>query len=206
MFRKFFAKEEDDLEEYDAIDPMIEQRRKEKFSTPLIYKEDFIEEEIVIEKKEVKPVVVPQPKPTPIIPQENTYVMSEIISPMMGVQKAAQKKTAPKKKVVKRTVKQSDELVPIISPFYGSPHQEEETYEEVEVAVEPVVQNQDNTVEDRLRHISQVVDDDTLSIIEERTGEFKLNFQSEDSTFIDEIEDSMSLDELMNLYEKRFKD
>ncbi len=46
-----------------------------------------------------------------------------------------------------------------------------------------------------------------LKIIEERTGEFKLDLNKEDEdSFIDEIEDSMSLDELMSLYEKKFKD
>ena len=48
---------------------------------------------------------------------------------------------------------------------------------------------------------------DQLKIIEERTGEFKLDFQNKDEdSFIDEIDDSMSLDELMSLYEKKFKD
>ena len=49
-----------------------------------------------------------------------------------------------------------------------------------------------------------------LKIIEERTGEFKLDFgqkkSEEQNSLIDEIDDNMSLDELMSLYEKKFKD
>ena len=51
---------------------------------------------------------------------------------------------------------------------------------------------------------------DQLKIIEERTGEFKLDFGTNDvekqNSLIDEIDDDMSLDELMSLYEKKFKD
>ena len=60
-----------------------------------------------------------------------------------------------------------------------------------------------------IRNIANVVEEeqDQLKIIEERTGEFKLDFQNKDEdSFIDEIDDSMSLDELMSLYEKKFKD
>ena len=56
----------------------------------------------------------------------------------------------------------------------------------------------------RLNHLDQ------LKIIEERTGEFKLDFgqkkSEEQNSLIDEIDDNMSLDELMSLYEKKFKD
>ena len=65
------------------------------------------------------------------------------------------------------------------------------------------------SVEQNLRNIAKIVveEQDQLKIIEERTGEFKLDLNKEDEdSFIDEIEDSMSLDELMSLYEKKFKD
>ena len=65
------------------------------------------------------------------------------------------------------------------------------------------------SVEQNLRNIANIVEEeqDQLKIIEERTGEFKLDFQNKDEdSFIDEIDDSMSLDELMSLYEKKFKD
>ena len=60
-----------------------------------------------------------------------------------------------------------------------------------------------------MRNIAHIVEEeqDQLKIIEERTGEFKLDFKNKDEdSFIDEIDDSMSLDELMSLYEKKFKD
>ena len=38
MFKKFFKKEEEE-ELFEKVDPVLEQRRKEKFSTPLIQKE-----------------------------------------------------------------------------------------------------------------------------------------------------------------------
>lgn len=68
------------------------------------------------------------------------------------------------------------------------------------------------TVEDNLRNIAKIVEEeqDQLKIIEERTGEFKLDFGSSSTqkqgSLIDEIDDNMSLDELMSLYEKKFKD
>ena len=62
-------------------------------------------------------------------------------------------------------------------------------------------------MEDRLKNISSLAEEtqDDLKIIEERTGKFKLDFKKDDDSLIDEIDDNMSLDELMNLYEKKFK-
>lgn len=63
-------------------------------------------------------------------------------------------------------------------------------------------------MEDNLRNIANIVkeEQDQLKIIEERTGEFKLDFgankDEEKTTLIDEIDDNMSLDELMS-YMKR---
>ena len=42
MFRGLFKKHEED-EDIFEVDPVVEQRRKEKFSTPLIYDEEFKE-------------------------------------------------------------------------------------------------------------------------------------------------------------------
>ena len=81
--------------------------------------------------------------------------------------------------------------------------QEEKTKKPKKVEVE------EPSVEQNLRNIANIVEEeqDQLKIIEERTGEFKLDFQNKDEdSFIDEIDDSMSLDELMSLYEKKFKD
>ena len=87
---------------------------------------------------------------------------------------------------------------------------------EVEIVEEnKVLENKEEklpTVEDNLRNIAKIVEEekDQLKIIEERTGEFKLDFNdkkdNQDNSLIDEIDDNMSLDELMNLYEKKFKD
>ena len=44
MFKKFFKKE-DEEELYEKVDPVLEQRRKEKFSTPLIYNDEVEENE-----------------------------------------------------------------------------------------------------------------------------------------------------------------
>ncbi|MFQ7173330.1 MAG: hypothetical protein ACLRQF_15430 [Thomasclavelia ramosa] len=66
------------------------------------------------------------------------------------------------------------------------------------------------TVEDNLRNIAKIVEEeqDQLKIIE-RTGEFKLDFGTNDvekqNSLIDEIDDDMSLDELMSLYERSLK-
>ena len=86
-----------------------------------------------------------------------------------------------------------------------------EVKKEVEKPTEPVKakQTEEISVENNLRNIASIVkeEQDQLRIIEERTGEFKLDFTTKnDNTFIDEIDDSMSLDELMSLYEKKFKD
>ncbi len=224
MFKKFFMKMEEEEEEVvHNVDPIVEQRRKEKFSAPLIYNE---EPEVVEEKKiEVKKTV--EKKAPPKV--ESTYKMSEIISPMSGVKKSSEENKPVKtvsKPVVKKVKKESDALIPIISPFYGpSSYQvveepvketpkktvKKEVKKEVEKAVEPVKtkKTEEISVENNLRNIASIVkeEQDQLRIIEERTGEFKLDFSTKnDNTFIDEIDDSMSLDELMSLYEKKFKD
>ena len=81
--------------------------------------------------------------------------------------------------------------------------------EEKEIEVKAKKVKEEPSVEQNLRNIAKIVEEeqDQLKIIEERTGEFKLDLNKEDEdSFIDEIEDSMSLDELMSLYEKKFKD
>ena len=200
MFKKFFKKEEEE-ELFEKVDPVLEQRRKEKFSTPLIYNDDE-ESQTKQETKKEEPKKN-EPKKNTVV--ETNYRMSEIISPMTGLKEA--KKPEVKKAVkpkVKKIKKDSDELIPIISPFYGPfDHVEEKTKETVKVV------EQEPSVEQNLRNIANIVEEeqDQLKIIEERTGEFKLDSQNKDEdSFIDEIDDSMSLDELMSLYEKKFKD
>lgn len=196
MFKKFFGRDEEE-EVFDTLDPVLEQRRKEKFSAPLIYNE-------VEEEKEEEVKKVPDKKPTPV--SEATYRMSEIISPISGVTKRAEPEIKIQKPKKKKPKKESDSLIPIISPFYGMT---DDIVEEKEVKDEKVVVKEEVTVEDKLRDIASIVkeEQDQLRIIEERTGEFKFDFKNEnEDSFIDEIDDSMSLDELMSLYEKKFKD
>lgn len=224
MFKKLFFKNVEEKEEekvFENVDPVVVQRRKEKFSTPLIYDEEIIEEEN--KPKEVKPVKKETKKET--IP----YEMSQIISPIGGVKKSkvedyARPKPAPKKPK-KRKIE--DQLVPVISPFYGmtdlekddvkeekleikekSSEKKNETVKEV-IPTKEIIVEKEETVESNLRNIASIIEEekDQLRIIEERTGEFKLDFSNQGKdTFIDEIDDSMSLDELMSLYEKKFKD
>ena len=51
MFKRFFAKEEEEESVFETVDPVLEQRRKEKFSSPLIYNDDETEKE---EKRKAK--------------------------------------------------------------------------------------------------------------------------------------------------------
>lgn len=200
MFKKFFSREEEKEEVFETVDPVLEQRRKEKFSAPLIYNDEEEKEEEI--KKEV---IKKQPKKPQNV--ETTYRMSEIISPMSGIKKTAEpeiKVVAPKKRKVKTN---TDELIPIISPFYGPSEEVKEAKKESTVKKEE--KPEEPSVEKNLRDIANIVkeEQDQLKIIEERTGEFKLDFQDQkEDSFIDEIDDSMSLDELMSLYEKKFKD
>lgn len=218
MFKRLFFKNVEEKEEekvFENVDPVLEQRRKEKFSTPLIYDEEIKEEEkkpkeIRTVKKEVKKETIP-------------YEMSQIISPIGGLKKSKvdesiRPKPAPKK-LKKRKIE--DQLVPVISPFYGMADLEKEDVKEEKKAtvkekkekkaevIKPVIEKNEETVESNLRNIANIIEEekDQLRIIEERTGEFKLDFSNQNNdTFIDEIDDSMSLDELMSLYEKKFKD
>ncbi len=201
MFKKFFIKDEEDEEMFETVDPVLEQRRKEKFSAPLIYNDDVEEEKKKEEVKKKEPVKKTQPV-------ETTYRMSEIISPMSGIKQTFETEVKVKKTKKKKIKKENDELIPIISPFYGPSENmkdEEQKSEEKKVQLEI----EEPSVEKNLRDIADIVkeEQDQLKIIEERTGEFKLDFHSvNEDSFIDEIDDSMSLDELMSLYEKKFKD
>ncbi|MFQ8594123.1 MAG: hypothetical protein ACLSAL_11475, partial [Thomasclavelia spiroformis] len=123
MFKGLFKKhvQNDDIFE---VDPVVEQRRKEKFSTPLIYDEEFKNEETKKPKENVKVKPVEKPKVSEskkIVEEEpkEIYRMSEIISPMRGITKSKE----PEKKVSKKTKARpkrklsDDELVPVLSPY-----------------------------------------------------------------------------------------
>lgn len=199
MFKRFFGKEVEEEEVYETVDPVLEQRRKEKFSTPLIYNDDIEEE-----KKEVKEAKKTEPKKPTVT--ETTYRMSEIISPMTGLKETKKPEIKVTKPRVKKIKKENDDLIPIISPYYGFA---ENIQEEKKSPKKEKQRKEEPSVEQNLRNIASIVEEeqDQLKIIEERTGEFKLDLQNkEEDSFIDEIDDSMSLDELMSLYEKKFKD
>lgn len=227
MFKSFFKKDDEDI--FETVDPIVEQRRNEKFSKPLIYDEEFEEKKEKPKPKKETPKTEIKPKQVDIEVEKKAYEMMEVISPMFGLaeEKATQnKKQSTKKKTVKKTKKRDNSLIQVISPFYGNFDQENEDEEDTNndavltSAQEETVEEDDKhesseeimTVEDNLRNIAKIVEEeqDQLKIIEERTGEFKLDFGTNSTekqgSLIDEIDDNMSLDELMSLYEKKFKD
>lgn len=215
----------------EKVDPIVEQRRKEKFSTPLIYGDEFDEG---IEKLGEAIKAVPTPTattaPTPTVTKkapvrtprprvEPGYQMSEVISPIYGRKEEPQtNKTkqgaATKKKVTQKPIE--DQLVPIISPIYGTQMVEEEVKEEAPVVTRRSQRNtkpkkEPETVTEDLRNIASIIqeEENQLKLVEKRTGEFQFDFsnmKSEEPSLIDEIDDAMTLDELMSLYEKKFKD
>ena len=224
MFKHFFKKSNDD-DIFETVDPIVEQRRNEKFSKPLIYDEEFKKEEVTKKSegqqvpkettsKNVKKVEKKvEKKEEPEI--KKNYEMMDIISPMFGMHEEKKEivKTV-KKNSVKKPKKKDNSLVQVISPYYGNFEEKEETDSEaVLTAVEDSKDFQDETNTDDEKTIEpEIVEEeqDQLKIIEERTGEFKLDFgqkkSEEQNSLIDEIDDNMSLDELMSLYEKKFKD
>lgn len=226
MFRGLFKKHEQDDDIFE-VDPVVEQRRKEKFSTPLIYDEEFKKE---VSEPDEKPAIKPKTKPKinetkPVVEEKpkSVYQMSEVISPMNGISKRKEpEKNVKTKKVIKpKKKKNTDQLVPVLSPYFGN--YEEKPAVESEAKLTSINEDKKKkklakeiekipTVEENLRNIAKIVEEekDQLKIIEERTGEFKLDFSTNEiekqNSLIDEIDDYMSLDELMSLYEKKFKD
>lgn len=219
----------------EKIDPIVEQRRKEKFSTPLIYGDEFDEKVEKIEQAiKATPTPTASTAPTPSATSKRTatrtarpkveasYQMSEVISPIYGrkeepKQTKAKQNVAPKKKVVQKPIE--DQIVPIISPIYGTSTATVE--EEPEQKAKPVTRrSQKKQVESRkepesvtedLRNIASIIqeEENQLKLVEKRTGEFQFDFskmKNEEPSLIDEIDDAMTLDELMSLYEKKFKD
>lgn len=235
MFKSFFKKD-DDEDIFETVDPIVEQRRNEKFSKPLIYDEEFEEKkknetkqkEVKIKKEEPQSLKQ-ETKIANVKIEKKGYEMMDIISPMFGLAEEKDKKNvnrSTKKKTQKKSKKRDNSLVQVISPFYGNFDYDKDKDDEAEneavltSAKEEIIEEEKEpqtiedipTVEDNLRNIAKIVEEekDQLKIIEERTGEFKLDFGSSSTqkqgSLIDEIDDNMSLDELMSLYEKKFKD
>ena len=210
---QFFKKEKVKEEPVSTVDPVIEQRRKEKFSTPLIYNDEDKTSEKV-SKSEIKVSlknIASKTKPV------DNYVMSEVISPISGRSKKhvapIEATTITPKKKVKKS--KTEDVVSVISPFYGVSRQEKDVEEETPVVLEKKEKEkrseEPGTVTENLRNLATIMKEegDKLNIIEARTGEFQLDLKSsrdQEPSLIDEIDDSMTLDELMNLYEKKFKD
>ena len=241
--KDLFKKTNVEPEIEETVDPVVEQRRREKFSQPLIYGNEFDEPteskeniksthtigntssvpsmntQTQTTKKVVKPVVN-KPK------IDSSYQMSEVISPMYGRKEEPKKVKTKTQPVRKKTTSKSneDQLVPVISPFYGVDYQSNLKDNEVEEVVEEVVKKptrrsalhqervvHPDTVTEDLRNIASMVQEgeNELKLVEKRTGEFQFDFskmKSEEPSLIDEIDDAMTLDELMSLYEKKFKE
>lgn len=217
VFRDFFSKfkKEETIEQ--RVDPVVEQRRKEKFSAPLIYDD---EPKVSKEEKDVKKVEKPvAKKPRVETTKTYTYTMSEIISPMTGKKPSSDVNGTPAVKKIrkKRVTNINDQLIPVISPFYGAQPEKEEIDIELQ-NIEPKKQKRvkltktekkaPDSVTENLRNLANLIqeEENQLKIIEARTGEFQLDFSNMNSgekTLIDEIDDEMTLDELMSLYEKK---
>ncbi len=215
MFKNLFSKKNQENDEFFVpVDPVVERRRQEKFSAPLIYDEEFNQPTI-----DEKPKATTKKTEVEKVAEPISYRMSEVISPMFGSTNAKKEtKSHDKRTISKVKRKTNNQLIPVISPFYGEPEGDlEEPVVEVDTNDEIAtlqVEKPKETVEDNLRNIAKIIEEekDQLRIIEERTGEFKLDFSNVDGdqpqkvSLIDEIEDDMSLDELMSLYEKKFTD
>ena len=156
MFKHFFKKSNDD-DIFETVDPIVEQRRNEKFSKPLIYDEEFKKEEVTKKSegqqvskettsKNVKKVEKKvEKKEEPEI--KKNYEMMDIISPMFGMHEEKKEivKTV-KKNSVKKPKKKDNSLVQVISPYYGNFEEKEETDSEaVLTAVEDSKDFQDET-------------------------------------------------------------
>ncbi len=212
MFKKLFFRDiEDDKEKqvYETVDPVVEQRRKEKFSTPFMNDEEIVKEERPVSTKKKEKKIDQKQKVEK--KERPPYEMSQIISPISGLKQSKKITEVKPKKTPKKIKKkkETDQLVPVFSPFKGPKNIENEKPLKPQKIKKAKPQEKEETVEDNLRNIASIIEEekDQLKIIEERTGEFKLDFSYQDKdTFIDEIDDSMSLDELMSLYEKKFKD
>lgn len=255
-FIKFFTAEDEEDEEYDEfdeVDPIVEARRKEKFSAPLIY-DDEVEEYKEEPKTSKNSNFVLEPKKHKAEKQNSDYVPREIISPISGVERHYDTSTNDDtdEPIVIPTLKKSKpspKMTRVVSPFYGleDTEDDEEVKEEVKQEVkqvkveepvkESVEDNQkvidklfeneyidENKVKERqkeleeefstgqvtqsIRNLSQMIaeEEENMKIIEGKTGEFKLKLDEVDDSLIDNVEDTMSLDDLMSLYEKKFKD
>ncbi len=201
----------------------------------LVPEDVVIEKSVAAEpEKAAKPAkkTAPHKKPAPVKKTEKVeeeYKMSQVISPIFGAKSDSDGtvEASPAKKK-KKVVHPDDGLINVFSPFYVPVESEDEMELDEAVKVDPEVKSsfesvleqemiqsakesaeaqKAQTVEDNIRNIAKLIDDTDadLKIIEERTGEFRLDFKdhsSTDGSVTEEIKDDTSLEELMNLYDK----
>ena len=179
MFKHFFKKSNDD-DIFETVDPIVEQRRNEKFSKPLIYDEEFKKEEVTKKSagqqipkettsknvKKVEKKVAKKEEPE----VKKNYEMMDIISPMFGMHEE-KKETVRivKKNSVKKPKKKDNSLVQVISPYYGNFEEKEETDSEaVLTAVEDSKDFQDETNTDAEKTIEpEIVEEEKLPTVED---------------------------------------
>ncbi len=194
----------------------------------------IVPEDLTISKREKQPVekkaaldVKPQFSKEEK-PKVEEYKMTQVISPIFGKSNTdgtADHKDDVKKKKVKAP--KEDGLINVFSPFYVTVEEDEaepisqtkdmipdlsKKVDEIKVASEAMGQPEqleikDETVAQNIRNIAKIIDDTDadLKIIEERTGEFRLDFKeskTDTRSVTEEIKDDTSLEELMNLYDK----
>ena len=102
MFKNFFKRANDE-DIFETVDPIVEQRRNEKFSKPLIYDEEFKKEQEANKKK----VEASKKEKAKEVPKKNI------------------KQTAPK--VEEPISKKGYEMIDIISPIFGMKEEKIET-------------------------------------------------------------------------------
>ena len=194
----------------------------------------LVPEDLVVEKT-AKPamekIFKPEPKKQFVKeekPQVEEYKMTQVISPIFGKCNSNGTQNH-SEEVKKKKIKapKEDGLINVFSPFYVPIEEEVEPkaepkdiipdlsnkVDQIKVASEAMAQADDpldikeETVADNIRNIAKIIDDTDadLKIIEERTGEFRLDFKEskkKTTSVTDEIKDDTSLEELMNLYDK----
>ena len=131
MFKNFFKRANDE-DIFETVDPIVEQRRNEKFSKPLIYDEEFKKEQEANKKKveaskkekakEVPKKNIKQTAPKVEEPiSKKGYEMIDIISPIFGMkEEKIETEKVTKKPSVKKSKKKDNSLIQVISPYYGN--------------------------------------------------------------------------------------
>lgn len=208
FFRRKNQVVEEDItkeEAMEVIEKEVEEITQETSKGILIDKDlEFEEEEIVPVKKFEKFT----PK------SSGEYVSKQIISPMRGIQKEQKEDKKENKKPVKKV---KEEHFQIISPIKGRIPLKKEPAVIVEENNQKVVikavdkeemrKTTDGSVTEELRSVSQMIDEEAdVKLVESKTGEFQIEFRDpvfDETSFNDEIDDNMTIDQLLDQYERR---